>query len=90
MPIQKTSEGLRSTLFDTLERFLSGEIDAAHAKTVAKLCDSISKSAVVDIEHKKLVLEQSRRVINGASAEVADLGLNLMLVSNQNNPKTKP
>lgn len=81
MQIQRTSEGLRNTLFKTLESFLLGEIDANHAKTVAKLCDSISKSAVVDIEHKKLVLEQSRRVVENGPRAVADLGLNLMLVS---------
>ena len=79
MQTMMTSDGLRSTLFKTLERFLNEEVDATHAKTVAKICDSITKSAAVDIEYKKMVLEMSRSVVSGQNRAIADLNLNVQL-----------
>lgn len=72
----RTSEGLRSTLFDTLDAFLNGEIDSAHAKTVAKLSDSLLKSVALDLEHKRLITELAKPDKNGA---VADLNLNIIM-----------
>lgn len=76
MATERTSEGLRSTLFDTLDMFLKGEIDAEQAKTVSKIADTLLKSVAVDIEHKKLVLETART--RGEQA-VADLNLNIIM-----------
>lgn len=89
MKTMMTSDGLRSTLFKTLESFLKGEVDAAHAKTVSKICDSITKSAAVDIEYKKLVLEMSKNIASGPGRAIADLNLNVQLappISNSNQP----
>ena len=76
MATERTSEGLTSTLFDTLDMFLKGEIDAEQAKTVSKIADTLLKSVAVDIEHKKLVLETART--RGEQA-VADLNLNIIM-----------
>lgn len=73
----RTSEGLRSTLFDTLDDFMSGKVDAEHAKTVAKLADSLLKSVAVDLEHKKLHREILR--VEGNRA-VANMDLNIVMV----------
>lgn len=72
----RTSEGLRSTLFDTLDKFLNGEIDSVSAKTVAKLADSLLKSVAVDLEYKRLV----REITNTSGPQsVADLNLNILM-----------
>lgn len=71
--ITRSSEGLRSTLLDTLESFINGEVDHIHAKTVAKLCDSVNKSLTLDLEAARFVRETG-------SQSVADLNLNVMLV----------
>ena len=74
--ITRSSEGLRSTLLDALESFINGDIDHVHAKTVAKLCDSVNKSLTLDLEAARFVRE------TGAQS-VADLGLNMLLVRPQ-------
>ena len=76
METTRTTEGLRNTLFDTLDQLLSGRIDIAHAKAITKVADSILKSAVVDIEYKKMALDVKRH--EGPQA-VADLNLNVAL-----------
>lgn len=72
----RTTEGLRSTLFDTLDMFMTGKIDATTARTTAKLADSILKSALIDIEYKRFIhqVETSR----GPKA-LADMNLNVVL-----------
>jgi len=72
----RTSEGLRSTLFDTLDKFMNNEIDVAQAKTVAKLADSLLKSVAIDLEYKRLVEDLGTK--NGPQA-VADLNLNIVM-----------
>lgn len=72
--ITRSTEGLRSTLLDTLEDFINGKIDHVHAKTVAKLCDSVNKSLQIDIEAARFVRETS------AGGAIADLNLNTLLV----------
>lgn len=76
----RTSEGLRSTLFDTLDAFLNGEIDAINAKTVAKLADSLLKSVALDLEHKRLITELTKTNTSGA---IADLNLNILMVAKE-------
>ena len=72
--ITRSSEGLRNTLLDTLEAFINGDIDHIHAKTVAKLCDSVNKSLTLDLEAARFVRETGTQ-------SVADLHLNIALVS---------
>ena len=74
----RTSEGLRSTLFDTLDAFLTGAIDAETARTTTKIASTILKSVAIDIEHKKLVHQMTQ--LEGPQA-VADLNLNLRLAA---------
>lgn len=75
--ITRSSDGLRKTLFETLEKFVNGEIDAVQAKTIAKVADSILKSAAIDLEYQRLVRELAGQ--NGERKEIADLHLNVML-----------
>jgi len=71
-------------LFNTLDAFLSGEIDAVQAKTTAKLADSILKSVAIDLEHKRLVQEIAR---NEGPKAVADLNLNILMVKEKKDPQ---
>lgn len=75
---QRTSEGLRSVLFEALDDFINGKIDHIHAKTVARVSDVILKSVAIDIEHKKLIRDLGKKVENGDKC-VANLNLNVML-----------
>ena len=75
--IARTSDGLRRTLFDTLQDFVDGKIDVAQAKTIAKVADSILKSAAIDLEYQRLVRELARE--DGGNKEIADLHLNVLL-----------
>jgi hypothetical protein len=72
----RTSEGLRTTLFDTLDAFRNNEIDSVHAKTVSKLADSLLKSVALDLEHKRLISDLTRT--EGPQA-VAKLNLNIVM-----------
>ena len=74
----RTSEGLRSTLFTTLDRFLNGEIDHIQAKTTAKLADSILKSVAVDLEYKRLIGEMATKE---GPQSVAALRLNIAMTA---------
>ena len=76
MATTRTSEGLRSTLFETLDKFLNGDIDAQSAKVVAKLADSLLKSVAVDLEYKRLVSDMART--DGPSS-VSNLKLNIAM-----------
>jgi len=78
MTTTRTSEGLRSTLFDTLDKFIKGEIDAVTAKTVAKIADSLLKSVAIDLEHKRLMTDLART--EGPQA-VAALRLNIKMTA---------
>ena len=81
--ITRSSDGLRKTLFETLEKFVSGEIDAIQAKTVAKVADSILKSAAIDLEYQRLVRELAHE--NGGNKAIADLHLNVLLCKESTN-----
>ena len=79
--ITRSSDGLRKTLFETLEKFVNGEIDAIQAKTIAKVADSILKSAAIDLETQRLVRDLVGQ--NGERKEIADLHLNVMLCKSE-------
>lgn len=76
----RTSEGLRKTLFDTLDRFLNQEVTAQDAKVIAKLADSVLKSASIDLEHKRLVRELLQESTEPHDKALAKMGLNIILV----------
>lgn len=84
--ITRTSEGLRKTLFDTLDKFLAGETTAQDAKVVAKLCDSVLKSAAIDLEHKRLVRELLQESTEPHDRALAKMGLNIVLVDGTHSP----
>lgn len=70
--ITRSSEGLRSVMCDVLDDFMNGKVDHVHAKTVAKLCDSINKSLALDLEAARFARETQQQ-------SVADLDLNIAL-----------
>lgn len=57
---------------------MKGEIDAVHAKTVAKIADSLLKSVAIDLEHKRLMGDLLRT--EGPQA-VAALRLNIKMTA---------
>lgn len=81
--ITRSSDGLRKTLFETLEKFVSGEIDAIQAKTVAKVANAILRSAAIDMEYQHLVRELAHE--NGGNKAIADLRLNVLLCKESTN-----
>ena len=54
---------------------------AIDAKTVAKLADSILKSAAVDLEHKRLVRDMLQDSTQPNEKGIANMGLNMVLVA---------
>ena len=80
MAIKRTSEGLRSVLFDTLDKFISGEIDSVQAKTVAKLGDSLLKSVAIDLEHKRLMLDLIKDQDPQSPKTLANMNLDIIMV----------
>lgn len=75
--MNRTTQGLRTMLFDELDRFMSGTVDSDHVKAVCRLNGAILATVSKDIEATKLLAV----LRNGADAPkaVADLNLNLML-----------
>ena len=80
MTVKRTSEGLRSVLFDTLDKFISGEIDSVQAKTVAKLGDSLLKSVAIDLEHKRLMLDLIKDQDPQSPKTLANMNLDIIMV----------
>jgi len=46
---------LRETLFDTLEKVKSGEIDPSEAKAIALLADKIIDTAEIELKYSEIV-----------------------------------
>ena len=80
MTTKRTSEGLRSVLFDTLDKFISGEIDSVQAKTIAKLGDSLLKSVAIDLEHKRLMLDLVKDQDPNSTKTLANMNLDVIMV----------
>lgn len=53
--MNRSTEGLRDVLFDTLERFQKKEIDASHVKAVTSLTNSILATVAKDLEAARLL-----------------------------------
>jgi excinuclease UvrABC ATPase subunit len=49
----RTSEGLRDTLFDTLDGINAGKVSAQEAQAICKICAQINNSVNTEIEFYK-------------------------------------
>lgn len=77
MNINRTTEGLRDMLFVELEKFMAGEVDSEHVKTVTKATGCILATVAKDLEAAKLLHEMNQG--RDQPRSIADLSLNLML-----------
>lgn len=80
--ITRSTAGLRNVAFDTLERFLNGEVDGQHVKAVNGTISTICQTVALDLEAQKMLSEMKKKgelVPPGAPQAVADLRLNLVL-----------
>lgn len=75
--MKRTTEGLRDVLFDELEKFISGEVDSEHVKTVTRATGAIMATVAKDLEAAKLLHEVNEG--RDQPRSIADLNLNLML-----------
>lgn len=75
--MEKTTEGLRDVLFDELEKFLCGDVDSEHVRTVTKATGAILATVSKDLEAAKLLHEVNEG--RDQPRSIADLNLNLML-----------
>ena len=73
-PTVRTSEGLRDTLFNALDRLNTGTITAQEAQAVCKVCAQIINSVNTEIEFYKHI---GRHAVDGvAPRTVMTLGSN--------------
>lgn len=79
---ERTSSGLRETLFTELDNFLNGKVDAEHARAVSKLSGGIIATISKDLQAAELIYKIRR--VDNKEFTINDLGLNLMLGSNNN------
>lgn len=61
MPLQRTSGGLRDALFDEIDALRAGESNAARARSVAMLANSILQSVTAEIEYHKYVSDATKQ-----------------------------
>lgn len=59
-PVERTSGGLRSALFDEIDALRSGQSNPARARSLAMLANTALKSVQVEIEFQKYVSEVSK------------------------------
>lgn len=85
---ERTSSGLRETLFTELDNFLNGKVDAEHARAVSKLSGGIIATISKDLQAAELIYKIRR--VDNKEFTINDLGLNLMLGNNSNAPGKKP
>ena len=69
VPIVRTSAGLRDALFDEIDSLRDGSSNAARARSVAMLANSVLQSVTAEIEYHKYVSDVSK------GAAVAKLGV---------------
>lgn len=67
--IERTSGGLRDALFDEIDALRKGESNAARARSVAMLANSVLQSVTAEIEYHKYVADATK------SSSVAKLGM---------------
>ena len=72
--VNRSSAGLRQSLFEELEAIKNGDSNPARARAVAMLANSILQSVVTEIEYHKYVADVSKA---GATAKLGALELAL-------------
>jgi len=68
-PVNRTSQGLRDALFDEMDALRNGTSNAARARSVAMLANSVLQSVTAEIEYHKYVSDVSK------GATIAKLGV---------------
>lgn len=58
--MERTSKGLRDVLFDEIDALRDGSSNAARARSVAMLANSVLQSVVTEIEYHKYVSDVSK------------------------------
>ena len=58
--VERTSGGLRTALFDEIDALRRGESNAARARSVAMLANSILQSVTAEIEYHKYVSDATK------------------------------
>jgi len=78
--IERSTEGVRDFMFEEMERLANGEIEIDRLKAMSKAGDTILKSAVIDIQVRKLLRDE--QMGRRGPREIADMNLNVMLTGN--------
>jgi D-arabinose 1-dehydrogenase-like Zn-dependent alcohol dehydrogenase len=81
--VTRSTAGMRDVLFDTMERFLNGEVDANHVGAINKSVHTICQTVAMDLAAQKMLSDMKKSgelVPPGTPKSVADLNLNLMLI----------
>lgn len=58
--VERSSGGLRAALFDEIDALRRGESNAARARSVAMLANSVLQSVTAEIEYHKYVSDATR------------------------------
>lgn len=80
--ITRSTAGLRDVAFDTLEKFLAGEVNADHVKAVNGTISTICQTVALDLKAADQLREMKKSgelAPPGAPKAVADLRLNIAL-----------
>lgn len=72
-PIERTSKGLRDAMFDEMDALRAGNSNAARARAIAMLGNTILQSVTAEIEYHKYVSDVSKGVAS-AKLGVLELG----------------
>ena len=75
--MERSTEGIRSVMFDQIERFLKGEVDANHLNALKAGFTVILSTVEKDLQAQKMVSDLRRG--RDQPQCVADLNLNLKL-----------
>lgn len=78
-PINRSTSGLRTALFEEMEALRSGASDAQRARSVAMMANSILQSVQVEIEYHKYVNANKGRI--EGQPKVVELGTNIALAA---------
>lgn len=68
-PVERTSGGLRDALFDEIDSLRNGTSNAARARSMAMICNTILQSVTAEIEYHKYVADATK------SDSIAKLGM---------------
>ena len=88
--ITRSTAGLRDVAFDALEKFLNGEVDSGHLKSISGTISTICQTVALDLkasEQLRAMKKAGEIAPPGAGREVAQLHLNIALCET---PPVKP